>query len=146
MSILITSWNNPSVSFADSSLYTREPFFVPESLSFFPDKHCICRHKRKIRHTSFEIYRILAKLSFRATPYRRFFLSGSTHYFVKVTLIAFQVYADLFGKLLVICGKRLVAAADHASEGGGIARSKVAEIYPRRIHHKSVDNKIKHLS
>ena len=31
----------------------------------FPDKHCICVHKRKIRHIPFEIYRILAKLSFR---------------------------------------------------------------------------------
>ena len=28
------------------------------SLVNFPDKHCICRHKYKIRHTSFEICRI----------------------------------------------------------------------------------------
>ena len=33
--ILITSWNNPSVSFADSSLYTREPFLFTYGLSFF---------------------------------------------------------------------------------------------------------------
>ena len=35
----------------------------------FSDKHYICGHKCKIRHTSFEIYRILAKLSSRAQPY-----------------------------------------------------------------------------
>ena len=33
-------------------------FFVHLWLVNFPDKHCICRHKRKIRHTSFEICRI----------------------------------------------------------------------------------------
>ena len=43
----------------------------PESLSVFLDKHCICVHKRKIRHTSFEIYRITGKLSFRVTLYAR---------------------------------------------------------------------------
>ena len=34
-------------------------FLYPESPSVFLDKHCICGHKCKIRHTSFEIYRIL---------------------------------------------------------------------------------------
>ena len=43
-------------------------FYVHLCLINFPDKHCICVHKRKIRHTSFEIYRILAKLSFRVRP------------------------------------------------------------------------------
>ena len=33
-------------------------FMFIYGLSFFLDKHCICVHKRKIRHTSFEIYRI----------------------------------------------------------------------------------------
>ena len=33
----------------------------------FPDKHCICVHKCKIRHTYFEICRIFEKLSFRVT-------------------------------------------------------------------------------
>ena len=33
----------------------------------FPDKHCICVHKRKIRHISKEICRIFVKLSFRVT-------------------------------------------------------------------------------
>ena len=38
--------NNPSVTFGDSSLYTREPLVVsPESPSSFPDKHCFCVHK-----------------------------------------------------------------------------------------------------
>ena len=48
----------------------REPFLSPESLSVFLDKHCICSHKRKTRHTSFEIYRILAKLSFSTSGWR----------------------------------------------------------------------------
>ena len=46
-------------------------YFLKKSVnlttSFFLDKHCIGVHKCKIRHTSFEIYRILAKLSFRVT-------------------------------------------------------------------------------
>ena len=33
-------------------------FYVHLCLVNFPDKHCICGHKSKIRHTSFEIYRI----------------------------------------------------------------------------------------
>ena len=40
----------------------------------FPDKHCVCVHKRKIRHTSFEIYRILVKLSFGEQSKRQIFL------------------------------------------------------------------------
>ena len=61
--------NNPSVSFADSSLYTREPYFLsPESLSVFLDKHCICVHKCKIRHTSFEIYRIFENCPLERHP------------------------------------------------------------------------------
>ena len=42
-----------SAPFAQGSL-----FYVHLYLVNFPDKHCICVHKCKIRHTSFEIYRI----------------------------------------------------------------------------------------
>jgi hypothetical protein len=33
-------------------------FFAHLCFVNFPDKHCLCVHKSKIRHTSFEIYRI----------------------------------------------------------------------------------------
>ena len=43
--------NNPSVTFGDSSLCTKEPLdCVPESLSYFPDKHCICGHNCEAPH------------------------------------------------------------------------------------------------
>ena len=44
-------------------------FLVHLCLVNFPDKHCICVHKRKIRHTYFEVCRIFIKLSFRGRPY-----------------------------------------------------------------------------
>ena len=52
------SQNNPSAAFGVSSLYTRELFYVHLWDVNFPDKHCICGHKYKIRHTSFEICRV----------------------------------------------------------------------------------------
>ena len=55
---------NKKTPFAQGSL-----FYVRLCFVNFPDKHCICIYIRKIRHSSFEIYRILAKLSFRATLY-----------------------------------------------------------------------------
>jgi hypothetical protein len=42
-------------------------FSIERWIVNFPDKHCICSHKRKTRHTSFEICHIFEKLSFRVT-------------------------------------------------------------------------------
>ena len=45
-------------------------FYVHLCLVNFPDKHCICRHKCKIRHTTFEICRIFEScpLVYRSIP------------------------------------------------------------------------------
>ena len=65
--------------FCPPVLAFEDAFYVHLWLVNFPDKHCICRHKRKIRHTSFEIYRISENcplewrskdLDFFGTPWR----------------------------------------------------------------------------
>ena len=57
--------NNPSAAYGVSSLYTREPFLFIYALSIFLTSTAFVSTNAKTRHTSFEIYRILAKLSFR---------------------------------------------------------------------------------
>ena len=49
-------------------------FLYPESPSVFLDNHCICGHKCKIRHTSFEIYRILENYPLGYAPNSAVFL------------------------------------------------------------------------
>ena len=55
------------------SIYTRELFYVHLYLVNFPDKHCICVHKSKIRHTPFEIYRIFETCPLGDAPIGRIF-------------------------------------------------------------------------
>ena len=62
-----------------SSLYTREPFLVHLYLINFPDKYCICVHKCKIRHTSFEIYRIYKNCPLGNAPMARCFFCRILH-------------------------------------------------------------------
>ena len=69
-------------------------FVCPESISVFPDKHCICGHKYKIRHTSFEIYRISKNCPLGHAPKWAAFLFVlfSLHY----SLFSFHYPAQLF--------------------------------------------------
>lgn len=52
-------------------------FFVHLRLVDFPDEHCFCGHKRKIRYTSFELYRFSENcpLEYRSMK-RRFFVQS----------------------------------------------------------------------
>ena len=86
-------------------------FYVHLLLINFPDKHCICVHKHKIRHTSFEIYRIL-KLSFRVTLYCvLLFLFKTAYYRIGIILGILYFLGDYAGECCdvvraVMCDKR----------------------------------------
>ena len=51
--------HSPSVAYGASSLPEGASFMFMYALSILlTDKHCICVHKRKMRHISFKIHRI----------------------------------------------------------------------------------------
>ena len=66
-------------------------FLVHLCLINFPDKHCFCRHKSKIRHTYFEVCRIFIKLSFRVQPY-----SAVIFIFIKLSFVERSYSAIIF--------------------------------------------------
>ena len=97
--ILIASQDNPSVSFATAPLCKGSLFYVHLWLINFSDKYCICVQKCKIRHTSFEIYRIFENCPLEYAPKKPSFLNLSDKH-LAVTFrygVAVDYLADAIG-------------------------------------------------